>query len=291
VSTQFKYLRPEDIRRLQSFEFAPKLFVEGYLSGRHRSHHRGASIEFHDYRQYVPGDDPALVDWRVFARTDRHFLRTFEQETNMECHIFLDSSASMAFEHNNTTKLDYASFFAAALAYLVTRNGDRVSLQIFDDNIRQFVPPGSTRQHMQNIMHLLETNHPGNKTALSTALTRSQHLLKRRGTLVVISDFFDDVSAIFSALSAYLHRGFRIHLFHVITPQELNLDIQGLRTFIDMETGERIVAHTEQIKDAYKDAMQAHIQNLRSYAVRRRVDYCVASLDTNYYQLFDHFSQ
>jgi uncharacterized protein (DUF58 family) len=289
--TQFKYLRPEDIRRLQSFEFAPSIFVEGYLSGRHRSHHRGSSIEFHDYRQYVPGDDLALVDWRVFARTDRHFLRTFEQETNMECHIFLDSSASMGFEHNGLAKLDYASFFAAALAYLVTRNGDRVSLQIFDDKIRHFAPPGSTRQHLQTIMHLLEDNRPGNHTSVATALKRSHPLLKRRGTLVVISDFFDDVPAIFNALSPYLHRGFRIHLFHIITPQELNLNIQGLHTFIDMETGERVVAHADQIKDSYQKAMQEHIQHLRAYAVRRRVDYCVASLDTNYYQLFDHFTK
>lgn len=290
-TSQFKYLRPEDIRRLQSFEFAPSLFVEGYLSGRHRSRHRGSSIEFHDYRQYVPGDDLALVDWRVYARTDRHFLRTFEQETNMECHIFLDSSASMGFEYNKMSKLEYASFFAASLAYLVMKNADRVSLQIFDDKIRHFAPPGSTRRHMQTMMQLLEDNQPGNETSISSALERSYPLLKRRGTLVVISDFFDDVPSIFKALNPYLHRGFRIHLFHVITPQELDLNVQGLRTFVDMETGERIIAHTDQIRAPYQQAMQEHIQHLRSYAVRRRVDYSVASIDTHFYKLFDHFNQ
>jgi uncharacterized protein (DUF58 family) len=290
-TSRFKYLRPEDIRRLQSFEFAPSLFVEGYLSGRHRSKHRGSSIEFRDYRQYVPGDDLALVDWRVFARTDRHFLRTFEQETNMECHIFLDSSASMGFEYKKMSKLDYASFFAASLAYLVLKKGDRVSLQLFDDKIREFVPPGSTRRHMQSLMRLLENNHPGNETSVAEALSRSYPLLKRRGTLVVISDFFDDSASIFKALNPYLHRGFKIHLFHIITPQELSLEKQGLRTFVDMETGERVVAHTDSIRAAYQQEMQDHIQHLRSYAMRRRVDYSVASLDTHFYQLFDHFSQ
>ena len=119
AKSRFKYLRPEDIRRLASYEFAPKALVEGYLAGRHRSHQRGSSIEFRDYRQYVPGDDPALIDWRVFARTDRHYLRTYEMETNMECHVFLDSSASMAFGEK-LTKLEYASFFAAALCYWVS---------------------------------------------------------------------------------------------------------------------------------------------------------------------------
>jgi uncharacterized protein (DUF58 family) len=290
-SPHFKYLRSEDIRRLESFEFAPRIFVEGYLSGRHRSRHRGSSIEFHDYRQYVPGDDLALVDWRVYARTDRHFLRTFEQETNMECHIFLDSSASMGFQHETMTKLDYASFFAASLAYLVVRHGDRVSLQIFDEQIRHFSPPGSTQRHLQTLMHALEDNKPGKQTSIATALERSYPLLKRRGTLVVISDFFDDVASIFKALNPYLHRGFRIHLFHVITPEELTLKAQGLRTFIDMETGERVVAHADQIQAPYKQAMQDHIQNLRAYAVRRRVDYSVASLDTHYFQLFDRFNQ
>ena len=126
-----RYLRPEDIRKLQTFEFAPKAMVEGYLAGMHRSRQRGSSIEFHEYRQYVPGDDPAAVDWRVYARTDRHYLRTYNLETSMECHIFLDSSASMGFGAA-PAKLEYASFFAAALCYLVLINHDRVSLLLFD---------------------------------------------------------------------------------------------------------------------------------------------------------------
>lgn len=286
----YKYLRPEDIRKLESFEFAPKALVEGYLSGAHRSRQRGSSIEFHEYRQYTPGDDRALIDWRVYARTDRHYLRTHNLETNLECHIFLDSSASMGFG-TNPTKLEYASFFAAALSYLVLTNNDRVSLQIFDEKIRHFVQPGSSASHLQHLMHLLESNRPGNPTCVSEALKRACPLLKRKGTIIIISDFFDDPAAIFHSLSPYLHRGFRIHLVHVLSPQEIDLDQRGLAAFVDSETNSRIIAHTGGIRLAYRKEIEGHIRGLRQLATRKRIDYAVARTDTNYLNLFDRFAR
>jgi len=287
---RFKYLKPDDIRKLARYEFAPKLLVEGYLSGRHRSLVAGSSVDFRDYRQYVPGDDYAMVDWRVYARTDRHYLRTYEQETNMECHVFLDSSASMGFG-KEPTKIEYASFFAAALCYLVTHNTDRVSLQIFDDKIRDYFPPGSTTKHLHNILHALESNYAGNETSVSTALIKSHPLLKRKGSLIVISDFFDDPAAIFSALSPYLHRGFRIHLFHILAPEEMELESRGLALFEDMETSRRVVAHTDDLRIPYRKAIQAHINSLRELAVRRNIEYVVARTDTHYFNLFDSLAR
>jgi uncharacterized protein (DUF58 family) len=289
ISQRFKYLRPEDVRALMALQFVPKAMAEGVLSGRHRSAARGASTEFRDYRQFVQGDDPALIDWRVYGRTDRHYLRTYEQETNMECHIFLDSSASMGFGEG-TTKLDYASFFSAALAYLVTRSNDRVSLQIFDEEIRFHTPSGSTRRHLHNFLHALETNSPGGKTQLAEALQRSHPLLKRRGTLVVLSDFFDDPEAIFKALNPYLHRGFRIHLIHILHPHELDLTNRGLLTFRDMETGGRLIAHTEELRTAYAEAMREHVASLRSFATRRGIDYTMTSTESPYIALFDRLT-
>lgn len=288
--SRFTYLKAEDIRKLAGFEFAPRMLAEGYLSGRHTSHVRGSSIDFRDYRQYVPGDDRVLVDWRVYARTDRRYIRTYDQETNMECHVFLDSSASMGFGEP-LTKLEYASFFAAALCYLVVKNTDRVSLQIFDEKIRHYYPLGSTGRHLQNLMHALESNRPGNKTSTAEALKRSTPLLKRKGTLVVISDFFDEPAAIFSALNPYLHRGFRIHLFHILTPQELDLEDRGLLLFDDMETRQRVIAHTGAIRGLYKQAMDRHINSLRELAMRRQVDYMLARTDTHYFKLFDRLTQ
>jgi len=284
---RFKYLRPEDVRRLATYEFAPKALAEGYLSGRHMSRQRGSSVEFHDYRAYAPGDDPALIDWRVYARTDRYYLRTFEQETNLECHIFLDSSGSMGFGEK-PSKIDYASFFSAALCYLVLKNTDRVSLTLFDEKVRAFYPPGSTRRHMQQLMNALEKNTPGKETRVSEALHRALPLLTRRATLIVVSDFFDDAGAIFEALSPYLHRGFRIHLFHVLDPQETDLAKHGLWTFVDMETGQRVIANADVIRASYRETLDGHIDRLRNLSARRGVDYAIARTDTHYFTLFDH---
>lgn len=283
---EFKYLRPEDVKRLASYEFAPKVLVEGYLSGRHRSNARGTSTEFRDYRQYVSGDDPKLVDWKVFARSDRHYLRTFAHETNLDCHLFLDSSASMGFGAP-LSKLEYGSFFTAALCHLVLRTADRVSLQLFDEGIRHFVAPGSTRGHLHNLMQLLEHNRPGGRTRLSVALRRAYPLLKHRGSLVVVSDFFDDVGEIFAALSPYLHRGFNLHLFHVLAPEELELPDRGLLAFEDLETGRRVTAHTGRLRRDYAQSIQAHIRAIRELAVRRRINYHQASTATPFFELFD----
>lgn len=279
------YLQPEDIRKLDTFEFAPRCVVEGWLSGRHRSSVVGSSTEFRDYRPYSPGDDLRQVDWRVFARTDRYYLRTHNQETNTSCHILLDSSASMGF--GDPDKLAYASFFAAAVSYLVTRNGDAVSLLTFDETLRRYFPSGTTTSHLQNILHALEANRPGRATSVAAALRKAAPLISGRGTLIVLSDFFDAVDSIFEALNPFLHRRFDIHLFHVLTPEELELPEKGLVAFQDMETNQRLVAHTQALREPYAQAMRRHVTGLRELARRRGVEYTLARTDTSWYTLFD----
>lgn len=290
TQSRFKYLRPEDVRKLASYEFAPRALVEGYLAGRHKSLVQGASTVFRDYRPYVPGDDPRLVDWRVFARTDRHYLRTYDQETNTGCNIVLDSSASMGFGRPQS-KLDYASFFAAALAYLVIRRGDRASLTTFAEGLRAHIPAGSTGLHLNHLMHALESNRPGARTNLAATLLKIAPLLPRRGVLVIISDFLDDPPAIAGALNLYIHRGFSVYMFQVLTPEEIELEPRGLTAFLDMETGKRVVAHTANIQDAYRAAMRAHIDTLRRVAIRRRIDFTLARTDAHYFHLFDRLTQ
>jgi uncharacterized protein (DUF58 family) len=285
----YKYLDPADIRRLKNYEFGAKSMVEGYLSGRHRSRQRGSSIEFHEFRQYVQGDDPAKVDWRVFARNDKLFLRTFEQETNLECHIFLDCSASMAFPENSSrlSKIEYASFFAASLAWWVTSKNDRVSLTLFDDGIRKFIPPGSTRTHLHDLLTVLENNRAGSGTSITETLQRAQPLLKRKGTLVILSDFYDDPATLFKALNPYLHRGFKLHLFHLLDPSEINLEDRGLSRFVDMESAETLTAHPNSIRQAWNDEILQHTRALRSLAASRHADYTLCSTTDSYFTLFD----
>jgi uncharacterized protein (DUF58 family) len=289
TNRKYQYLRPEDIQSLAGFEFAPKAVVDGYFAGRHVSRSRGSSVEFRDYRQYVPGDDLALVDWRVYGRTDRYYLRTYDHETSMDCHLFLDSSASMGFGEG-PSKLEYASFFTACLAYLVIRGGDRVSLQLFDARIRTFIPPGSTGSHLSEVLNVLERNKPGERTSLAASLRSSFPLLKRRGILVVVSDFFEDPAAIFSALGPYLHRGFKVFLFQVLTPAELDLEDKGLVAFRDLETGQRVTAHTADVREGYRVALSRHIDALRDLATRRSVDFTLARTDTHFHRLFERLA-
>jgi len=275
-------LEPEDIARLETFEFAPRVVAEGLYSGRHRSLVRGSSTEFRDYREYSPGDDLGLVDWRVYARSDRFYIRTFEQETSLDCTVFLDSSASMAFG-KRVTKLRYGSFFAAALAYLVVRRGDRVSVHLFDEVLRHSLPHGSTRRHLDHIFSVLEKNEPGKTTRTAEALHRALPAMRQRGAMLVVSDFLDDPVALFEALDPYNHRGFRIYLCHVLDPEELDLPQRGMLMFEDLEDRSRLRAHTEELRDGYRETIQRHIQMIREMARRRHIEYVLAPTDSSIY--------
>jgi uncharacterized protein (DUF58 family) len=283
-----KYLRPEDVRRLESYEFAAKLLAEGWLAGRHRSRLRGASSEFHEYRAYAQGDPPSLVDWRVFARTDRHFIKTFEHETNLECHILLDSSSSMGFRGGAVlSKLEFASFFAAALAWLVVRGTDRVSLQVFDEGIRTFHAPGSTRKHLDELLNVLERNAARGPTSLAAALHRASVLLRRRGTLVVLSDFYEAPGEVFAALNSFIHRGFRVHLFHVLSPEEMDLGEGALSRYEDAETRQRLTLHPRHVAASYRETLDEHVTRLRTLAAQRQLDYMLARTDGSHWPLLD----
>ncbi len=277
-----RYLRTEDARQLRAMTFSPRLMVEGALSGKHRSRLRGASMEFHEYRAYTPGDPPAMVDWRVFARSDRLHLRTFRLETHLECHLFLDASASMGYGDGGLSKLEWASHFAAGLAYIVTLRQDRVSLTVFDEGPRAFLPPGGTRGHLRQILSLLEGNEARGRTDLAGALDKSLPLLRRRATVLVIGDFLADPGEVFRALSAYTHRGFRVFLLQILTPTELNLPGERTRRFADPETGRRVTAHPDTVRAAYREEIEAHQRRLAALASRRGIDCVQARTDQSW---------
>lgn len=289
---QHKYLRPEDLKRLANYRFAVQMMVEGWMSGKHRAKGRGASSDFLEYRQYAPGDDLRLIDWRVYARSDRYHLKTFEHETHLECHIFVDSSASMGYRSGGPmTKLDYASYFAACVAWLVIRGNDRASLQTFDADIRSFMPPGSTRKHLDGMLNLLEHNTPGGPTSLPASLEKSHHLLKTPGTLVIVSDFLSDPAALMQSLNPYLHRGFKIVLVQVLDPHEVELPSDGLARYYDMETNEHLLCNSETVRSAYRQRVQEHRAGLRSLAMSRGIRFFSVTTDESYYQLFDALSE
>ena len=287
-----RFLEADTLRRLDSFEYAPRQLVEGYLAGRHPARSRGSSTEFRELRPYSVGDDPRQVDWRVYARTDRHYLRTFEQETNTACYLLLDMSASMRFGDDHPRhpgKFEYAAFFAAALAYLVTRGGDQVGLTLFDDQMRQHLPLGATGRHLQGVLNLLDEAAPSGRTRTAEVLRGLEALLPRRGALVVLSDFLDEVPDLLAALNPYLHRGFDITLIHLIHPAEADLAPRGLTAFTDLETGERVVAHADRIRSAYAAAFAEQADRIQRMAVRKRMLHLRARTDRHYFELFDSF--
>ncbi len=298
-----RYLKVEDLQGLRNYQFAPEALVAGYLAGRHLSNRRGQSVEFSDYREYAPGDDIRMIDWKVLGRTDRHYVRLFDTETDMFVHLVLDSSASMGFdgggggagagagggERPGTSKLDYASFFTAALSHLVVRQGDRVSLTTFDAGVRRHIPPGSTGRHLTMLMHALEHNEPGSTTRVSETLARSAGLLKRRGILVLVSDLLDEPAEVFSALNLYTHRGFEVIIFHVLHPAEIELPGQGFLRFRDMETGEDLATDCSAVRRSYAAALDGHVRTVRSLARRQNAYYVLARTDTHYFSLFDRY--
>lgn len=281
-------LRPEDMTRLANYRFAVQMMAEGWLSGHHRAKGRGSSSDFLEYRAYAPGDDPRLVDWRVYGRTDRLLTRTFEHETHLECHLFVDASASMGYrEQGPLSKLEYALHFAACVAWLVVRGHDRVSLQIFDEQLRHFIPPGSTMGHLNRCLSLLERQKAGSKTDLPRALLRSRALLQRPGTLVIISDFLCDYGELLKALHPYLHRGCKVVLVQVLDSAEWELPGQGAARFVDMETGQRVTCNPETLRREYAAAMLARQQSLHALAAARGMIYLSTTTQQSYYPLFD----
>lgn len=287
---RWRYLQPRDLRRLRNFQFAAKLIVEGYFLGHHLSPFHDFSAEFVDYRAYVPGDDLRTVDWRAYARTDRYYVKLFRKDTDMNCSILLDNSKSMNYAGSGgITKLEYANYMAAALSYLITRQGDKASLAIGDNNLRKYIAPGSSIQHLQQILSTLEQNTIGDTTGLANTLKTLFTILKRRGLLIVISDFLDNPDEIFSALSMFAHRGFTILLFQVLTDDELHLpDIENA-LFLDMESTDKILVEPDLVRAAYESEIQKFIDNISGQAKARRIFHHVTTTSTFYYNALEAY--
>jgi len=271
---------------LKNLLFAARLIVEGAYAGRHRSPYKGSAAEFVDYREYYPGDEIRTIDWKAFARTDRYFVKLFERETDMACHVVVDRSASMGyggkafnafFPTKEISKLDYASYLAAAIAYLLVKQGDRVGLTLFDEKITANIPAGSTFPHLYGILNLLERQKPGRKTSVARALHDVFALHKRRGMLILISDLLDDPVSVFQSLDMFRHRRFEVVLFHVLHRYELTLPPLDSVNFIDAENGEVLTARPEDIGTSYERELRAYLDAMAAGARARGIEYNLVS--------------
>ena len=275
-------LSPQQLAQLGGLEFVAQRVVEGLLAGLHRSPHRGFSVEFAEHRMYQPGDDLRFVDWRMFGRSDRYYVKQFEEETNLRAYVLLDLSASMAWSSRPDdlpTKLWYGKQLAASLALLLNRQGDAVGLTAFDEVVRLRMDPRGGRAHWNEMVRGLEELAPGGKTDAATPLRDVAARLRRRGLAVLISDLLVDPEETRLALRMLRHRGHEVLVFHLVDPGELDLPSIGDARFVDPETGEELPASAADLRAEYRRAVEEALEEWRRALAPEGMDYIVVETD------------
>ncbi len=246
-----RHLDPAVIARLSSLELKARAIVEGFISGLHRSPFRGFSVEFAEYRPYLPGDDLATLDWKVYARSDRHFVKKFEEETNVECHLLVDVSRSMNYGTGAMTKREYAATLAACLAYLMQRQRDAAGLLAFDNDIVRRVPSSARPGHLRVLLAELDRLPEGRESDVSKPLERLAAALIRRGIIVLISDLLDDPAKVIRGLELLRARGSDVVVFQVLDHAELTFPFEDSMQFKDLETGDEVLTRPAEVRDDY----------------------------------------
>jgi uncharacterized protein (DUF58 family) len=247
-----RFLDPAVIARLGTMELKARTVVEGFLSGLHRSPYKGFSVEFAEYRQYLPGDDLSTLDWKVYARSDRHYVKKFEEETNLECHLLLDVSASMAYRGAAAmSKLEYGSVLAASLAFLMNRQRDATGLIAFDDRMVFRLPAGARPGHLHALLLALERLQPGKRSNVGRPLHQLAEALLKRSLVVLISDLLDDPEPVIKGLRHLKFRGTDVVVFQLLDPDELTFPFRGASRFKDLESAEEVVAEPASSRTAY----------------------------------------
>jgi len=274
-----KYLRPDIVSRLSGLEIKARLVVEGFIAGLHRSPYHGFSVEFAEHRQYMPGDPIRNIDWKVYSRTDRFFVKEFEEETNLKAYLLLDISGSMGYHSNGISKLEYGSYLCAALSYLMLQQRDSVGLVTFDRKIQKYIPPKSAATHLHVLLSQLDKIQPSQTTNVSSALHEMAERIKRRGLIILISDLFDYPEKIMSGLKHFRHRKHEVIVFHILDPRERDFSFPQEAIFKDIETQEEILTSPWQIQKDYQARLQEWIEKYRLESRESLIDYVL--LDTS----------
>jgi uncharacterized protein (DUF58 family) len=274
-----KLLTPEVLAGLANLELVARTAVEGFLVGLHRSPHFGFSQEFAEFRAYNEGDDPRFVDWNVFARTERTYIRRYEGETNTRLMVLLDASASMGYQSGKISKLQYGKYLAAALAYLASRQHDPVGLIIFDEAVRHYRPPSGRSGSLQGVLHALDTATPGQKTDLEGCFVKFREHLSRRGLVAIISDLYCDPIKMSKAVAPLAYTGHDMVFFHVLDPGELEPKWRDSVLFEDMESGKTMEVSPAYLEGNYRKKLEEHLAGVRRAAAGVGADLVLARTD------------
>jgi uncharacterized protein (DUF58 family) len=268
-----RFVDPRILARIGNLELLAKSVVDGFINGLHRAPFFGASIDFAEHRQYVAGDDIRRVDWKLWARTDRYYVKQYEADTNTNFSILFDISRSMKFTSGGVTKLEYGAFLGACLGYLATRQRDRVGIITFDDDIVSHVPPSA--KHFDMVLHTLDRAKAERPGHLSAPLHKMAEHFKRRGILLLISDFYDEPDAILDAIKPLKFLGNDLIVFHVLDPQEITFDYEDASAFEDLESREQIPVVPQSFRAEYRRLIQEHITALQTKFSEQRIDYAL----------------
>lgn len=283
------FVDPKVLSRIDNLELMARTVVDGFINGLHRSPYLGLSLDFAEHRQYMPGDDIRRIDWRVFARTDRFYVKEYEADTNSNFMALLDVSKSMAYGSKGITKLDYGRYLAASLAYFSHQQRDRVGLVTFDDDVVDYVPPAA--KHLDVVLHTIDRVVPRKPGRLGPPLRKASETLRRRGIVVLISDFYEDVDAVIDAVTPLRGKGNDLIVFHILDPAEIEFPFDEAGSFEDLETGERIPIVPETQRQRYRELIQNHVAELSRRFTQMRADYALFDTATPLdYALFTYLS-
>jgi uncharacterized protein (DUF58 family) len=274
-----RFLNPSVLAEISGLELVAKTVVDGFIAGLHKSPDFGFSQEFAEYRMYTPGDDLRHVDWNVYGRTDRIYLKRFRGETNTLLTLLLDASASMAFTSHQITKLDYARYLTASLAYLAHQQRDAGGLIVFDDDIRNYIRPSSRQGQLHRILHAIEHAEPGARTDFAKPFIHFQQFLFRRGIVVVVSDFYEQPKKVMETIEPLRFRGNEVVLFHVLDPEEVRPKLKGPALLVDMETEDAMEVSPDYVNHEYREKIDQHIEGLRDESNKAGVDYFLVKTD------------
>lgn len=275
-----KYLDPKVISGITSLELKARFIVEGFLLGLHKSPYHGFSIEFSQHRPYMQGDSFKDIDWKVYGKTEKFYVKQYEEETNLKCHIVLDVSKSMAYKsEGNIAKIEYASYLAASLAWLMLKQNDSVGLILYSDSPKTYLPPKASNNYIKEILKILARLKTDNTTDIGGSLHKVAEQIKRRGLVIIISDLFDEPSSIISSLKHFRFNENETLLFHILDPLERSFAFSRDAIFVDMETEEEMTTQPRHIQKAYQGAMREYLHTMKTECLNNDIGYHL--LDTS----------
>ncbi|MDX9858066.1 MAG: DUF58 domain-containing protein [candidate division Zixibacteria bacterium] len=275
MATDYRaYLQPETVSKLKGMELKARMVVEGFIAGLHKSPYHGFSVEFAEHRQYMPGDDIRGLDWKVYAKTDRYYIKQYEEETNLKGYLLLDCSRSMAYQSAGVVnKHDYAGMLSGALSYMMLRQRDAVGLVTFDQQVRRYIPPRSKSGHLHVLLNEIAHARPSERTDVGNALHEMAERIKRRGLVVILSDLLDEADTIISGLKHFRYNHHEVIVFHILDPRERDFAFGGEAVFKDMETGEELSTLPFQIKKDFAKQVGVFAEQIGAACRQANIDY------------------